>query len=156
MFNPVPLHDGHSRTSIFAISKWLHCLHVLVSTSAVGVVHSGCCLPAARIRTDRRCGHGRGGCWSKASRGRSVLNSWRNAVKRRYCAPSVTAVGRVASRLSVLCMRSCRPFCSGCAGSISSGRMPSRTHQTENVESRPSALEANGWPLSVRIRSGRP
>ena len=44
----------------------------------------------------------------------------------------------------------------GLAGSISSGRMPSRTHQTDSVESRPSALEANGCPLSVRIRSGSP
>ncbi len=41
-------------------------------------------------------------------------------------------------------------------GSISSGRMPSCTHHTDSVESRPRAFEANGAPLSVRIRSGRP
>jgi len=29
--------------------------------------------------------------------------------------------------------------------------MPSRTHQTESVDSRPSAFEAKGAPLSVRI-----
>src|SRR5437667_6756245 len=37
--------------------------------------------------------------------------------------------------------------------SMSSGRMPSRIHQTESSESRPRAQEAKGAPLSVRIRS---
>lgn len=53
-------------------------------------------------------------------------------------------------------MRSCRPFCWGEAGSIRSGRIPRRTHQTESGESRPRAWVAKGTPLSERMRVGRP
>jgi hypothetical protein len=34
--------------------------------------------------------------------------------------------------------------------------MPTEIHQMEKWESRASALDAKGWPLSVRMRSGRP
>lgn len=64
--------------------------------------------------------------------------------------------GLVASAFKVLCMRSCRPFCWGLPGSISSGNTPSRTHQAERLESLASVLVANGTPLSVRIRVGNP
>ena len=38
-----------------------------------------------------------------------------------------------------------------------SGKMPSRIHQTDSWESRPSAWEeAKGAPLSVRMMRGRP
>ena len=53
-------------------------------------------------------------------------------------------------------MRSWRPFCCGDAGAINSGRMPSRIHQTDNVDSRPSAVVAKGTPLSVRMIPGKP
>ena len=53
-------------------------------------------------------------------------------------------------------MRSWRPFCWGLPGSMSSGVMPSRSHQALSLERRASAMEAKGVPLSVRIRSGRP
>ena len=39
---------------------------------------------------------------------------------------------------------------------MNSGQMRSCTSHTDRRESRPKALEANGAPLSVRIRSGRP
>ena len=39
---------------------------------------------------------------------------------------------------------------------MSSGRMPSRIHHTDRVESRPSAVVAKGTPLSVRMMRGRP
>ncbi len=76
--------------------------------------------------------------------------------KRRCCAARSPQGGRAVSPLRVWCIRSCRQFCSGWAGSISSGRMPKRTHHTESVESRPRAFEAKGAPLSVRIRAGSP
>ena len=37
-----------------------------------------------------------------------------------------------------------------------SGRMPKRTHQAESVDKRAKVLVANGTPLSVRIRVGKP
>jgi len=53
-------------------------------------------------------------------------------------------------------IRSCRPFWSGRPGSMNSGRTPCRTHQAESFESRVKVVVANGTPLSVRIRAGRP
>ena len=53
-------------------------------------------------------------------------------------------------------MRSWCPFCWEDEGAISSGRIPSRIHQTDNVDKRPSAVVANGTPLSVRMISGKP
>ena len=64
--------------------------------------------------------------------------------------------GRVASSLSVLCMRSCRPFWLGCPGSMRIGWMPSLSHQTERRENPCRPCEANGTPLSVRIWRGNP
>ena len=66
------------------------------------------------------------------------------------------AGGRVASALSVRCMRSWRPFCCGLPGSISCGMTPSRTHHADSLDSRASVLVANGTPLSVRMYCGRP
>ena len=70
---------------------------------------------------DRAADRGiRGSCDSSAgvfcpsaSCGRSSLNSVRNALKRRCWAPRLPCGGRVVSALSVRCIRSCRPFCSG-------------------------------------------
>ncbi len=54
-------------------------------------------------------------------------------------------------------MRSWEPFCSGCEGWVSSGRMPRRIHQADKRERRPMAVAAaKGTPLSVRMASGRP
>ena len=53
-------------------------------------------------------------------------------------------------------IRSCRPFWSGRPGSMNSGRTPSHTHQAESFESRAKVVVANGTPLSVRIRIGKP
>jgi hypothetical protein len=39
---------------------------------------------------------------------------------------------------------------------MSSGRMPRRTHHAESVDKRANVLVANGTPLSVRIRLGKP
>ena len=59
--------------------------------------------------------------------------------------------------LSVRCMRSCRPFCSGCAGLMRSIPIPRRNHQTESFERPKNEFGlAKGTPLSVRIASGSP
>ena len=108
--------------------------------------------------------------WSRRGR---VVGGWGSIVEglvraeRIECvAPGIEAVllratgvaggGRVHSRLRVRCMRSCRPFCWGEAGSIKSGRIPRRIHQTERAESRSRAWVAKGTPLSERIRRGKP
>ena len=39
---------------------------------------------------------------------------------------------------------------------MNSGKMPRRTHHADNWDSRARVLVANGTPLSVRIRRGRP
>ncbi|MCY1552700.1 hypothetical protein D9M68_891150 [compost metagenome] len=75
---------------------------------------------------------------------------------RRCCAASVAAGGNAVARLSVRCIRSCRPFCSGCPGAIRSGTIPSFSHQIDNCDSPPQPVDANGTPLSVRSRSGSP
>ena len=53
-------------------------------------------------------------------------------------------------------MRSCRPFCCGRPGSMSSGTIPKRTHHAESFDKRANVVVANGTPLSVRIRCGNP
>ena len=53
------------------------------------------------------------------------------------------------------CMFSCLPFWCGLAGSMNSGMMPRRMNQTERRDSRPSALEAKGVPLSERNPFGK-
>ena len=63
---------------------------------------------------------------------------------------------RAVSSPSVRCMRSCRPFCSGCPGSMRSGWIPSFIHQTDSSLSPPMPAVANGGPLSERMRNGRP
>ena len=65
--------------------------------------------------------------------GGASLNSSRQVSKRAAARAGSGAGGRVHSRLSVRCMRSCRPFCCGEAGSMKSGRMPRRIHQTESA-----------------------
>src|SRR5438046_2352204 len=77
-------------------------------------------------------------------------------LKRRCWAARPPAAGRVVSAFRVRCMRSCRPFCAGLPGSMSSGRMPSLTHHAESFDKRASVVVANGTPLSVRIRFGSP
>src|SRR6059036_2947514 len=77
-------------------------------------------------------------------------------LKRRCCAARLPAAGRVVSAFRVRCIRSCRPFCSGCPGSMSSGRMPRRTHHAESFDRRANVVVANGTPLSLRIRVGNP
>ena len=67
---------------------------------------------------------------SSASCGRCSLNSRRNCSKRRCCARRLAAIGDMVSCCRVRCMRSWRPFCSGCAGWIRSGSMPSFIHHT--------------------------
>ena len=47
---------------------------------------------------------------------------------KKASTPKEAAAGRVASAFKSLCMRSCRPFCCGRAGSMSSGRIASRSH----------------------------
>jgi hypothetical protein len=49
-----------------------------------------------------------------------------------------------------------RPFWCGLPCSMNSGRMPRRTHRADNWDSRARVLVANGTPLSVRMRCGRP
>jgi hypothetical protein len=66
------------------------------------------------------------------------------------------AAGRVVSAFSVRCIRSCRPFCSGWPGSISSGRMPHRTHHADSVDKHANVFVANSTPLSLRMRLGSP
>jgi len=60
------------------------------------------------------------------------------------------------SSFSVRCIRSWRPFCSGCPASMRSGTMPSLIHHTASRDSPPTAELANGGPLSVRIHHGSP
>jgi hypothetical protein len=72
------------------------------------------------------------------------------AVERSLLCPPI------GSCFSVRCMRSCRPFCSGCPASIRSGTIPSFIHHTASRESPATACEANGAPLSVRIACGMP
>jgi hypothetical protein len=62
----------------------------------------------------------------------------------------------VVSAFRVRCLRAWRPFCWGVPGSMRSGKMPRRTHQAESCESRPRVLVAQGTPLSVRMRLGKP
>ena len=72
------------------------------------------------------------------------------------CAPRLAPGGRVVSAFRVRGIRSWRPFCGGLPGSMNSGKMPRRTHHADNWDSRARVLGANGTPLSVRIRLGRP
>jgi hypothetical protein len=48
------------------------------------------------------------------------------------CARRLAAGGEAVASFSVRCIRSCRPFCSGCPGSIRSGTMPNFIHHTAN------------------------
>lgn len=48
------------------------------------------------------------------------------------------------------------PVLCGLPGSMSSGNTPRRIHHADNCDSRASVLVANGTPLSVRIRCGKP
>src|SRR4051794_27049336 len=64
--------------------------------------------------------------------------------------------GRVVSALSVRCIRSCAPFCSGCRGTIRSTLMPSRIHYSESLESLARPGDPNGLQLYDRIARGRP
>ncbi|MNC94954.1 hypothetical protein D3C83_119500 [compost metagenome] len=52
--------------------------------------------------------------------------------------------------------RSCEPFCWGEAGRMNSTATPWLIHHTLSCESLPSAIEANGVPLSTRITLGKP
>ncbi len=67
-----------------------------------------------------------------------------------------SAAGRVVSRLSSRCIRSCWPFSWGLAGVIRWWTMPSCIHQTFRGDRPWMPVEANGAPLSVRIASGKP
>jgi hypothetical protein len=62
----------------------------------------------------------------------------------------------VVSALRGRGLRSWRPFCWGWPGSMSSGKIPRRTHQAESGESRPRVWVAQGTPLAVRRRVGQP
>jgi hypothetical protein len=77
-------------------------------------------------------------------------------VERPLLSTQIPGGGRVASSARVLCMRSWRPFCSGCPGSMRSGVIPSCTHQTASLDRPPTARVANGGPLSVRMRAASP
>ena len=72
------------------------------------------------------------------------------------CCARLAAGGEAVSCFSVRCIRSCRPFCSGCPAAIRSGTIPSFIHHTARRESPATARDANGAPLSVRIARGRP
>jgi hypothetical protein len=48
------------------------------------------------------------------------------------------------------------PVWAGRPGSISSGRIPRRTHHADRVDKRANVVVANGTPLSERIRFGSP
>ena len=72
------------------------------------------------------------------------------------CNRRFAAGGLAVSCFSVRCIRSCRPFCSGCPGSIRSCRMPKRNHHIDSRVSPPGARLANGAPLSDRIPPGNP
>ena len=56
----------------------------------------------------------------------------------------------MASSLSVRCMRSCRPFCWGLPGSMSSGVMPREIHQSCNSQPRVVMLRAQPGSKDVR------
>ena len=64
--------------------------------------------------------------------------------------------GLVASVFNVKCIRSWRPFCSGCPGSIRSGTIPTNKKNTDSLLSPASPRDAKGVPLSVRITFGSP
>ena len=109
-----------------------------------------------------RAGYGRGEgsytlagvCISSASCGRTSLYSRRKRSSSRCCARQFSAV--LTSCFSVRCMRSCRPFCSGCPAWIRSGTIPSLIHHTASRDNPPTVTEAKGGPLSVRMASGSP
>src|SRR5437764_7648890 len=85
-----------------------------------------------------------------------VIELLAKTLNLRCCAARLPAAGRVVSAFSVRCIRSWRPFCAGRPGSISSGRMPRRTHHADSVDKRAKVFVANGTPLSERIRFGSP
>jgi hypothetical protein len=115
-------------------------------------------------RGGRVAGHGRGEeasreagvCRSSASGGRSTCNSWRQWSHVSCGAGRVFAGGRGVSALSVRCLRSWRPFGGGCPGSMTAGRMPSRTHHAERGASLTRVCVAHGTPWSGRRRWGKP
>lgn len=65
-----------------------------------------------------------GVCMSSASCGRTSLYSRRKRSKLRCCARRLTAGAAAVSAFNLRCMRSCRPFCSGCPAAMRSGTMP--------------------------------
>jgi hypothetical protein len=115
----------------------------------------------------RLSGYGRGDGWSivagrfwpRASCGRSSL-SMRRSSSNRFCWRSmVGSGGRTVSALSVRCMRSCAPFCSGCPGTMRSTGMPSRIHHSDSRESLALRLDfrtgchcPRGSPAAARTR----
>ena len=78
------------------------------------------------------------------------------AIEGALLRPPVVGGRLAVSCFSVRCMRSCRPFCSGCPAAIRSGTIPSFIHHTASRDSPAIAREANGAPLSVRIAAGIP
>src|SRR2546426_3071350 len=65
----------------------------------------------------------------------------------RCCAARCACGGRAVVAFSVLCIRSCRPFCSGCAGSMSSGRTPSRTPPYRQRRQSPQRIGGKRLPI---------
>ena len=63
---------------------------------------------------------------------RSALGARRGSEVSPMC-PVCAPGGRVASCFNVRCIRSCRPFCSGCPGSIRSGSIPIRIHHADKA-----------------------
>jgi hypothetical protein len=54
-------------------------------------------------------------------------------IEARLLLQEIRHAGLVACCFSVECMRSCRPFCSGCPGRMRSMPTPSRRHQTDSL-----------------------
>ena len=111
---------------------------------------------ARRIRARRGRVAGRGRPLRERFVGALVVVLPAKTIEAALLRGAIRAGGRVASALSVLCMRSCRPFCSGCPGSMSSGRMPRRIHQTLNGEQARERRRREGHAVVAAEPRGRP
>jgi hypothetical protein len=79
-----------------------------------------------------------------------------NALKPVHHGSTGTVTPRVVFTLSVRCMCSCAPFCSGWPGTMRSMLMPSRIHHSDSLESLARPGDPKGLPLSDRMARGRP
>ena len=101
------------------------------------------------------------GRWHRAANPscmRSSLYSFINASRRiRNVESSSRTLSTPANHAFKLrCMRSCRPFCSGCPGLVRSTRMPKSMNCLDKRLNPPRLRAAKGAPLSLRMLQGMP